>query len=147
NMHRGLLERPEDFLSYAVGDVRALPELHGRFVEHFRSLQKDCLGMAEEDCWTAADIPMTGGALIAKTLERWVYPGGREKDVFKFCVRKLGVLDPDHRQYAFNRWAYQTAVRQCRTLADLRTAVARNAKAGSLRRPKKGEAEGDEKKH
>lgn len=94
-MHRGLVERPEDFLRYAVGDVRVLLDLHQAFVRHFRDLQEECLGMDEADLWTAEDMPMTCGALVARTLERWLYGQAQDRRVLLFAVRKLGLLDPD----------------------------------------------------
>lgn len=125
-MHRGLTERPEDFLRYAVGDVTMLLELHSAFVEHFRTLQQECLDMMGEDLWTADDIPMTGGALVAKTLERWLYRRGKDRSVMQFAVRKLGLLDPDDVRYKFSKWAYCSVTSRCRTTHDLRKALANN---------------------
>jgi hypothetical protein len=122
-MMDALTTRPEDYLRYCVGDVAVLPLLYTAFVEHFRNLQQECLGMSGEDLW-AEDIPMTGGALIAKTLERWVYGRAGEPGVLKFCVRKLGILDPndpghDQRRRVYRRVCgrYRNSVRLQRDLA------------------------------
>ncbi len=118
-MHRGLLERPEDFLRYAVGDVRVLLELHSAFVDHFQALQRECLGMDDQDIWTADDIPMTTGSLVARTLERWLHAQAADRRVFRFAVRKLGLLDPDAKGHAKDRAAFRAAVTGYRTAEEL----------------------------
>src|SRR4051812_22701405 len=90
HMWRELLERPDEFLRYAVGDVRVLGEVRDRFVGHMRAVQAEALGMPEPDLWTAEDIPMTVGSLVAATFERWLYhSAGGYQDAVRFCVRKL----------------------------------------------------------
>lgn len=118
-MRQGLLDRPEEFLRYAVGDVRVLLDLHAAFVAHFQSLQKECLGMPDEDVWSADDIPMTTGALVARTFERWLHGRAADRGVLRFCVRKLGLLDPDARSHQKDRAAFQAAVGRYRSVGDL----------------------------
>ena len=66
----GLEKRPEDFLRYAVGDVKALLDIYARFVAFVRRIQKEVLDMT--DLWNANDIPMTCGRLVADTFQRWL---------------------------------------------------------------------------
>jgi hypothetical protein len=118
-MMKGLLERPEEFLRYAAADARLLLELHSAFVGHFQALQRECLGMDDEDVWTADDIPMTTGSLVAKTLERWLHAQAADRRVFGFAIRKLGLLDPDARAHEKERAAFQAAVARYRTEGEL----------------------------
>src|SRR5262249_50963931 len=89
-MYGGLVEMPERFLDYAVGDVQVLLQVHRAFVDHFRSLQQEALGMSGDDLWAAANIPMTGGALVARTLERFIYRQSQHPDVLRVCTRQQG---------------------------------------------------------
>jgi hypothetical protein len=115
-MWDGLNEKPADFLRYAVGDVTALAQAHARFVELFGTLQRECLGMGEGDVWDADSIPMTVGALVARTFERWLYSAAGEfQKGLQFCVRKLGILDPDDRRYEGSRHAFDRATRGYRS--------------------------------
>jgi hypothetical protein len=143
-MYEGLEEKPEDFLRYAVGDAQSLLQVHTKFIDHFRALQRECLEMADADLWTEADIPMTGGALVAHTMEQWLYGRCQAPEILKFAVRKLGILDPNHRRYAFSKWAYQSAVRWFRNPDDLRCALRLEQTAGPLKRPKPGEQENEQ---
>jgi hypothetical protein len=127
-MHRGLLERPEDYLRYAVGDVRVLLDLHRGFLQHFQALQEECLGM--DDLWTAEDIPMTCGALVARTLERWLYGQAEDRRVLQFAVRKLGLLDPDARHHQKSLEGWNRVVRAYRRTGDLAEALRRMGAEG-----------------
>jgi hypothetical protein len=110
NMIRGLTERPEDFLRYAVDDARALLRVHSAFLDKFNRVLRETLAM-EEKQWEADDIPMTVGALVAKTIERWLFTqAGELSEVMKFCVRKVGILNPDHKQYKASLLYYWRAV-------------------------------------
>jgi hypothetical protein len=131
-MARGLVEQPETFLRYAVGDARMLFALHRAFVGHFRTLQGDCLGMKGDDLWTAAEIPMTVGALVARTLERWLYGQAPEPDLFRFAVRKLGLLDPDDRRYKYSRWAFGSTLRNYTQPRALRATLAAGERPDDL---------------
>jgi hypothetical protein len=121
-MWKGLLERPEDFLAYAADDARLLLTLHDTFVERFRTVQKECLGMADEaDLWSARDLPMTQGTLVAKTFERWLFThAGEHRDALRFGLCKLGLLDPDAKDYATSKDAYEHAVNHYHDLDSLR---------------------------
>src|SRR5262249_25701984 len=72
SMWKGLLEHPENFLLYPVADARLLRTAYRTFVDFFRRIQKDCLGMSEADLWTEENIPTTNGSLVAKTFERFI---------------------------------------------------------------------------
>ncbi len=121
NMHRGLMEHPEDFLRYAVDDAKLLLAMFQRFVDMIGTIQKETLGMGDAEVWKEHNIPMTCGALVAKTLEKWLYTqAGEYRDALKFCVRKLGILDPDHKKYHSSREIYEQAVRFYRNVDVLR---------------------------
>src|SRR5262249_52989705 len=109
---------------YAVGDVQVLLQVHRAFVNHFRILQQEALGMGGDDLWTAANIPMTGGALVAKTLERFIYRQAQHPDELRFCPRTQGLLDPGHRRYPGYLAAYRNCITWYRSPADLREALA-----------------------
>jgi hypothetical protein len=95
NMRRGLEERPEDFLRYAVADARILLTMYARFVAFVRHIQSEVLGMAD-GLWHPHNIPMTLGRLVAETFQRWLQSqAGEHGDALRFCLRKLGHLDPD----------------------------------------------------
>jgi hypothetical protein len=67
---------------------------------------------------------MTCGALVAKTFERWLYSqADAHRDALKFCVRKLGLLDPDAKTYKLCRGAYEKAVGTYHSVADLRAGL------------------------
>jgi hypothetical protein len=115
-MAKGLEERPAEFLRYAVDDARVLLNLYGRFVELFRRIQSDSLSMAETDLWNGTNIPMTSGALVARTFERWLASrAGDDRDALRLCDRLLGFLDPDARNYEKVKAARLAAVRHYRT--------------------------------
>ncbi len=116
-MYQGLCGRPEDFLRYGVGDLRLLLGLLTAFVTHFRTLQHECRGMPEEGLWAADDIPMTSGALVARTFERWLHGQAGDRDVFRFALRKCGILGPDDRRYAQSLPAYLDVVERYRSAA------------------------------
>jgi hypothetical protein len=103
NMRRGLEERPEDFLRYAVADARILLTMFSRFVAFVRHIQSEILGM-KEGLWHAHNIPMTLGRLVADTFQRWlVSQAGEHGDALRVCLRKLGYLDPDDADYDLAR--------------------------------------------
>jgi hypothetical protein len=94
-MRRGLEKRPEEFLRYAVEDARILLDLFARFVAFVQQIERDALGMSEALLWHAEDIPMTLGRLVASTFERWLFHrAGDHGDALRFCIRKLGFLNP-----------------------------------------------------
>ena len=121
-MYKGLVEKPEDFLGYAVNDVVVLRNIHGRFVELIQTLQRECLDMDGDDLWDAETIPMTTGALVAVTLERWTYNRSSDRDALKFAMRKLGILDPDDRRYKFSIASFLNLTRSIRTMEDFHMA-------------------------
>jgi hypothetical protein len=102
-MYDGLLEQPEDFLRYAVNDARLNRQVHTAFIHLFRTMQIECLDMTGDDLWNENDIPMTVGKLVAATFERWLYKRATHPEVLKYAIRKLGILDPDHKQHKYSR--------------------------------------------
>src|SRR5262245_12904486 len=133
-MRRGLVERPEDFLRYAVSDARVLLDVYARFVAFFRQTLSEVLAMAADDLWGAADIPMTCGRLVAATFERWLYGrAGGHADALRFCARKLGYLDPDAYDYVLSRAVRRDLLGRCRTPEALAAAAADPAARECLR--------------
>jgi hypothetical protein len=115
-MYRGLTERPRDFLRYAVADARVLLDLFERFTGFTRSMMSDVLEMPDEELWTARDIPMTIGRLVASTFERWLWcQVGLPDHLFAFCDLKLGLLDPDHAEYRDALEVRHVLIRRCRS--------------------------------
>ena len=113
-MHRGLTERPRDFLRYAVADARVLLDLFERFTGFTRNMMSDVLEMPDEEMWTARDIPMSIGRLVASTFERWLTCRvGVPVHQFEFCNRKLGLLDPDHAEYRDAREIRYLLIERC----------------------------------
>jgi hypothetical protein len=122
-MWDAFLERPVDFARYCLGDVDILPELHDGFVQMAGEIQTNVLHLREP--MTKRNIPMTTGAWVAKTFEQWLYDRtGEWRDVFKWCLRKLGVLDPAAEEYEKNRRAYHAEVGAYGSAAELRHALA-----------------------
>jgi hypothetical protein len=99
NMIQGLLERPEEFLRYAVEDAKALLQVYQRFVYLFRQIQEQ-LGFPTDQCWTGENIPLSCGRLVAETFQRWAtLQSGGMADSVRFCCNKLGYLDRDQKGY------------------------------------------------
>jgi hypothetical protein len=123
-MWDAFLERPVAFVRYAVGDVDILTELRTRFVDMAAGIQRDVLHM--KDPMTADTIPMTTGAWVAATFERWLHERtGDWEDTLKWCLRKLGVLDDAQKHYERNRAAYQAVLGRYQgvTARDLKAAL------------------------
>jgi hypothetical protein len=119
HMRRVLLERPEDFLRYAVDDARVLLALYHNFVDFIRQTQ-GVLHMADGDLWDVDTIPMTLGRLVADTFERWlVSQAGEHAEALRFCTRKLGYLDPDARRYQRDRANLLDLLERCHSPEDL----------------------------
>jgi hypothetical protein len=109
-MWRGLLERPEDFLRYAVADALVLLDATERFTE-FVQETRGLLGLPR-----ARQLPPTLGRLVATTFEDYVeHTASAYAKAVRFCLRKLGYLDPDHADYE------QNLVGRCRLLDAVRT--------------------------
>lgn len=120
NMARGLVERPAEFLRYAVADARVLLDVYGRFAAFVQGVQRGVLGMAEDDVWSADTVPITVGRLVAETFRRWlVGQAGADAAAVRFCDRKLGVLDPDHDDYLLFRENRAEVVGLVRSPGDL----------------------------
>jgi hypothetical protein len=117
NMLRGLNERPDSFLRYAIGDVRVLLDVYQCFVTFVRQIQQDVLQMKDAVLFNHDNTPMTSGRLVALLFERWLYEqAGPYADALRFCMRKLGYLDPDDDNYRKNRDQCREVLSRCRTL-------------------------------
>jgi hypothetical protein len=140
-MFQGLLEHPEDFLRYAVDDVRVLLEVHDRFVKFVQDTETEVFKMAKKDVWTAETIPMTTGALVAKTFEDWLYDRPDEdcREAFRFCIRKLGILNADDRNYGKDFGVYHEGRRMFTKLEDFKVKAA--TPVASLTKEKKRKSE------
>jgi hypothetical protein len=101
HMLDGLLNEPQKFIEYSMGDTDALLEIERKFVELVRWVQADVIGIPLEDCFRVDDIPSTTGALIAATLEKWIFSLAPDKELFKFAMRKLGIVNPDAKDFNF----------------------------------------------
>jgi hypothetical protein len=134
-MLRGLLERPEDFLRYAVEDARILLTLFARFVAFVQQIQRDVLGMPDALLWRAEDIPMTQGRLVASTFERWLFSrAGEHGDALRFCIHKLGFLNPRSPTYQKACKARGELLARVHSTQDLTTLAADRKGRGLLQR-------------
>jgi hypothetical protein len=133
-MRRGLEERPEDFLYYAIEDARILLDLFARFVAFVQQIQRDVLGMTDALLWHADDIPMTLGRLVASTFERWLFSqAGEHGEALRFCIRKLGFLNPRDPNYPKAHKVRALLLDRVRRVEDL-GALAADPKGGGLLR-------------
>jgi hypothetical protein len=124
HMMDGLMEHPENYLAYSVGDARALHRVWHEFMGMFNTVQREYLKMPEEDCWSMDDIPMTVGALVAKTELRWLYHmTGEYRDAVKFSLRKLGYLDPDAKWHWRSQHIREAVVSTIRSPEELHEAM------------------------
>lgn len=122
-MREGMELKPETFAAYAMGDTDDLLKIHAAFVKLVRWVQADVIGIPENDCFTSDDIPMTTGALVAATLEKFLYAQAQHKDTLKFCLRKLGLLDVSAKDYRYSLATYIHATKSYRSASDLQAAV------------------------
>jgi hypothetical protein len=119
-MVSGLLDHPEDFLRYAVADARALYEIVHAFAALARDVQAG-VGLRRVDRFTPETVPTTIGSVVARTLEPWVLRTAAFEHFFEvdFCLKKLGLLDPDSRRYAGDREAWADVVERYTRPGDL----------------------------
>ena len=105
-MRDGLEALPTVFASYAMGDTSILHDIYDAYVEMVRWVQRDIIGIADDDCFTANDIPMTVGSLVAATLDKWIYTQYPNKQVLKYAMNKLGILDVNASDHRYNLAAF-----------------------------------------
>lgn len=122
-MRLGMELKPETFARYAMGDVDDLLEIHAAFVNLVRWVQADVIGIPQEDCFSADDIPMTTGALVAVTLEKFLFAQVQNKDVLKFCLRKLGLLDTSDKRHSYYLSCYINSCKKYRDINKLTEAI------------------------
>ncbi|MEJ1929544.1 hypothetical protein WDZ92_04595 [Nostoc sp. NIES-2111] len=123
-MRDGLEALPVLFASYTMGDVDELESIYIAFVDLVRWVQSKVIGIPEADCFTGDDIPMTTGALVATTLEKWLYAQAGNKDLMKFAMRKLGLLDTSANDYKFSLASYIDCCKRFRDTQSLESALA-----------------------
>jgi hypothetical protein len=111
HMWDGLLERPEDFLRYAVADARAVARILKAFVGLVRDVET-LLGIPPCYHHTTADVPLTNGRLVADAFEKYLLHAAAGDHTLEvdFCLKKLGVLDPDAQHHARDREAFNSAI-------------------------------------
>ncbi|MFN6481428.1 MULTISPECIES: hypothetical protein [unclassified Nostoc] len=119
HMRDGLEALPLLFASYSMGDVDELEAIYNAFVNLIRWVQADVIGIPESDCFTGDDIPMTTGALVAATIEKWLYTQVINKDHMKFAQRKLGLLNTSAKDYKFSLAAYIDSCKRYRNMESL----------------------------
>ncbi len=123
HMQDGLLNEPETFLRYEVGDVKMLRKIHRKYINNIRTLQKDCLNMNDNELLNSMTIPATQGAVVAKIMETWITNQADDPDVFKFCLRKVGILDPDNRNHKKNEIAMQYCINNYNSVEEVRSGL------------------------
>ncbi|MBD1848262.1 hypothetical protein H6F89_33930 [Cyanobacteria bacterium FACHB-63] len=116
-MNEALVELPETFLRYAMGDTSALVQIFEKYVELVRKVQAT-LGIPEDEQFTEDTIPRTTGSIVAKTLGIFLRNQASNKKAYDFAIKKLGILedgDETHKK--------QTHKKQCDSLNKLRHEV------------------------
>jgi len=92
NMLKGAEEMPSEFLNYAMDDVIKLDEIFNKYPELINWVEIEVLGIPPEQSFTASNIPMTQGSIVAKSFEKWIFTRSNQPEMLKFAVRKLGIL-------------------------------------------------------
>lgn len=115
-MFDGLINEPQKFISYSMGDTTVLLDIEKSFVEQVRWVQHDVIGLPLELCHTIDDIPTTTGSLVAATLLHWVYA---KSPLMDFALKKLGLLDMSHAKYKQSRAAWLTVNKRYKDTAIL----------------------------
>jgi hypothetical protein len=119
-MARGLMERPADFLRYAVADARVLLEIYAVFVAFIRDVLREALDIDLDDVWDDGRLPPTQGRLVHDVFEHWVYrQAGASEALLRFCARKQGYLDHDAAGAALHREMRAWVLGRCRSPGDL----------------------------
>jgi hypothetical protein len=122
-MRRGMIERPEDYLDYTVGDVEMLLKAIGTCHDQFNTIMRDVLGMHPDDLWTLNDMPMSRGSLVANTVERFIIRQPVGKYVMLYAIKRLGVLDRDAKDYQESRAAWASTREKYKDIESLRDSV------------------------
>ncbi|RCJ24304.1 hypothetical protein A6770_28465 [Nostoc minutum NIES-26] len=119
HMREGLEALPTLFAAYSIGDVDHLSNIYDAFVELTRWVQSNVIGINEADCFNGDNIPMTTGSLVAATLDKWIHSQHANKNLLKFAMRKLGLLDTSAPEYKFSLAAFINTTKQYRDVEAL----------------------------
>jgi hypothetical protein len=105
-MYRGLIERPRDFLRYAVADAALLPQLYAAFVGKINAVMSDVLGVPQRFLLRPGRVPMTTGRLLYEVFANWLVGRCADGSAFLLAMSKVGFLDPTDEGYLPAREAY-----------------------------------------
>ena len=97
HMLDGLVEQPETFIEYMVGDTTSLFEIREKFFNQIQKVQRDYFGLPEEGVDSIDTLPLTIGSIVATTFERYIrccLCPDRQKEL-RYCLLKLGIINPD----------------------------------------------------
>ena len=95
----GLIDHPETFIDYMVGDTTCLFEIREKFFNQIQKVQRDYFGLPEEGVDSIDTLPLTIGSIVATTFERYIrccLSPDRQKEL-RYCLLKLGIINPDTR--------------------------------------------------
>lgn len=92
-MLTGLIEEPENYLKYAIGDTDCLFDIYREFTTNVQKLQSASLSIPESECYTTENIPMTTGSLVANSVRKYLENTLGSPGVAPVVFRKLGELD------------------------------------------------------
>lgn len=123
NMLPGLMEEPELYLEYSMGDARILPEIYFKFLENTVAIQHETLGVPMKYCFKPLDIPLTIGSVVARIQQsyiKWVVYQD-DPELFQFVLVKMGILDSSAASYENSRAAYAWAVNNIKNRDDFNT--------------------------
>ncbi|WP_013325089.1 hypothetical protein [Gloeothece verrucosa] len=93
NMVAGLINEPESFIEYSIGDTDCLLSIYQKFSANIQSLQSQALELPESTCFTLQNIPMTTGSLVANSFRKYLEHSIGNPDVAAVVFRKLGELN------------------------------------------------------
>jgi hypothetical protein len=100
-MFEGLEATPEKFVDYAMGDVDDLLKVYYSFVELVRNVQ-EMVGIKDEYKFNNENIPMTIGSLVARSIEENIFTLTENRELFQYCMNKLGRLDRSSSRYKYS---------------------------------------------
>ena len=95
HMLDGLIEEPEIFLDYMIGDTTCLFEIREKFIENIQWLQRNVIELPKDEVYEFDKIPLTIGSIVAGTLEKYIRfcssPVERQ-DEYNYALLKLGII-------------------------------------------------------
>lgn len=118
HMLDGLLELPELFISYAMGDVIDLNEIYDRFFNLVNDVRVNQLGIPAYK--TIQEMPLTTGSIVAKSFEEWIMAQTSRQTALDFCFKKLGTVKMDTKRESNSR-IYSNLIKKVKSEADIQT--------------------------